>query len=403
MSQNIPERRCENWLATLAAYAEDTESPRRFWLWAGIFTITAAVQRQVWLPYGMEPLYANLYVMIVAPPGRFRKSVPVSFAKKILTDLQVPVYVDSPTKRALTMALEKSGKENHFTHNTVYHNQCAYALISKELSSFFAVDPKAMVEVLTDLFDSHAEWKYETSGKGSDSLRNVCLNCLLASTPTWIANNLPADAIGGGFTSRFVLVAETEKYKSVPRPAPPNEQLYNDLRADLAKISKIVGEFSWGPGAGEYFDEWYDALEKKVHVTKDRRLHGYIERMHIIAIKTAMALRLAYSHELVITISDIAQAAELIDDVLNTASTALGAHGRSTQSLSTFEIMQQVKALGRTTFKDLLKTNFFNTTKYELEQIVETLSAMGHIKSSYNPNTAITEITWIAEKGKRLV
>jgi hypothetical protein len=56
--------------------------------------------------------------------------------------------------------------------------QCPVALISKELSSFMAVNPKEMIEVLTDLFDSHDVWEYKTSEKGTDKLYGVCVNCL---------------------------------------------------------------------------------------------------------------------------------------------------------------------------------------------------------------------------------
>ncbi|MCP3684349.1 MAG: DUF3987 domain-containing protein, partial [bacterium] len=193
-------RRCKNWLKSLASYVEETESPRNFWLWSGIFTLGASVQRKIWFPFGLDNLYPNLYLMIVAEPGVCRKGAPVGLAKKMLYDIESPVFADSPTKRAMTKAMHELSRTSHFTYQDKQKAQCPLALISKELSSFLAVDPKAMIEILTDLFDSHDEWKYETSGEGHDSLFGLCVSCLFASTPSWIAANLPEEAIGGGFT-----------------------------------------------------------------------------------------------------------------------------------------------------------------------------------------------------------
>ena len=90
-------RQCENWLKTLSQYVEETESPRVFWMWAGIYTIASTLQRKVWLPFGIETIYPCLYIMIIAPPGEVRKAGPVSVAKKLLQAVKIPVFVDSPT------------------------------------------------------------------------------------------------------------------------------------------------------------------------------------------------------------------------------------------------------------------------------------------------------------------
>ena len=100
-------RKCSNWISSLLDYVEDTESPRTFWVWSAISTVANALQRKVWLPFGLDTLYPNLYILLVAPPGRCRKGAPIGFSKRILTEIGVPVFVDSPTKRALTKELAR--------------------------------------------------------------------------------------------------------------------------------------------------------------------------------------------------------------------------------------------------------------------------------------------------------
>lgn len=378
-------RQCDNWLKTLSEYVEETESPRVFWLWAGIHTLASTLQRKVWLPFGIETIYPCLYIMIIAPPGEVRKANPVSLAKKLLQAVKVPVFVDSPTKRALTQTMAELHKKQWFyvineQGVRVPKAHCSIALISKELSSFLAVDAKAMIEILTEIYDPHDEWEYKTSGVGADKLYGVCTNCLFASTPSWIANNLPEDAIGGGFTSRCVVITATEKYKWLSYPPVPNTELFEKLRIDLLRIRGLTGEFRWDAEAFRYYDEWYGSLKKLTVECRDHRVRPFIARMHTIAIKVAMCLRVAHSDELVIKASEIGQAIELVTDVYETAGAAFGGHGRAKNSVETDVILRQVKMFQTITFPELLKLNFRNTNKRELEEIMETLVAMGSIE-----------------------
>ncbi len=384
MPPSLPPRRCSDWLNSYLDLVEETESPRRFWLWSGISTIASALQRKVWIPFGLETQYPNLYILIVAPPGKCRKGPSVGLAKKMLTDLQLPVFVDSPTKRALTKYMSKISATNHFKYAGVSMPQCPPILISKELSSFFAVDPKAMIEVLTDLYDFHADkWEYETSGEGKDTILGPCVNCLFATTPRWMAANLPEDAIGGGFTSRFVLVGADTKYKNVSLPPPINERLYRDLLLDLGQISKLVGLFKWGEGAFELYDEWYESIDSIVKNVKDERLHGNVYRMHTIAIKVAMALSCSASSELIITPEKMEQAITLLTDVLRNAHLALGAHGRSRTGIDTDRIIRNLRDLypGSISFKELLRYNYLNTNREELNIVLEDCIAMELVTS----------------------
>jgi len=377
-------RQCKNWLQSLAEYVEDTESPRHFWFWSGIFCMSCALQRKVWIPYGIDPIYPNIYILLVAPPGKCRKGAPTGFSKRLLTEAQLPTFVDSPTKRAFTKQLAENAKNYAYSYNGITRPQSICAIVSKELSSFLATDPKGMIEVLTDLFDSDDVWKYKTSDKGEDKLYNVCVSCLLASTPMWIARNLPEEAIGGGFTSRLLMIHGEEKYKRVAIPSVPNEALWKKLLHDINWIStKLIGEFEWEIGAKDLFTEWYNTLGEKTKATSDERLHGTVERLHINALKTAMCLRVSYSDQLILTKEDLKKSITIIDTILPSTARALGAQGANKSAVSLERIIMQLKTLKETTFTELLKMNYRDTTKPQLEELVDTVEAMGQLKRVY--------------------
>ena len=386
----LGKRKLNNWLSGLQEYVEDTEAPRDFWLWGGIFTLCTTLQRRVWLPYGLEPIYPNIYVLLVAPPGKCRKAGPPSLAKKMLKKVNIPVSIDSFSKRDFTKELAELYKTEHFTLNGKMKPQTPIGLISKEMSSLLAVDPKGMIEVLTDLFDSHDEWEYGTSGQGHDKLYGVCVSCFIATTPIWFAANLPQEAIGGGFTSRFAIITGYDKYKRVPIPSIPNETLYNQLLSDLSIIAMLTGEFQWTDDSKSHFKKWYKTLDDKVGETKDDRLHSFIERMHVIAIKVAMAIHVSYSNELVLELEDMEAATTLLETVLKTAGDALGGHGRSITSVDVELIMKQIRHRGSITFEELLAINYRNTNKGELLTVLETIEAMKVVEAKTSGAGIIT-------------
>lgn len=374
-------RKCENWLNTLTQYVEDTESPRHFWFWGGLVTLTSALQRKVWVPFGLEPIYPNLYVILVAPPGRCRKGAPLSLSRKLLHEAKVRTSVDSTTKRAFTKELEKIGKSMYFEYEGLMCPNTSMCIVSKELSSLLAIDPKSMIELLTDLYDSHDQWAYKTSGEGQDFLYGLCINLLGATTPTWIAANLPEEAIGGGFTSRLALIHGEKKYKRVTIPREPPTELFKDLVRDLSHIKTLTGEFRWGDdGAFEIFDMWYQGLGKVRRATPNEKLHSFIERMHIMVLKVAMALRVSYSDNLTFTRSDIEYAIGTLDGVLREAGKVFAGHGRSKNAIDNFKVLNQVNTMKRVSFRELLQWNMNNTNKTELEEIIQTLEGAGTIK-----------------------
>ena len=400
-------RKCENWLHTLAQFAENNESPRKFWVWAGLFTLNAALERRVWLPFGMDCIYPNLFVMCVAPPGRCRKATPPTFAKRILADVQLNIFADSASKRALTKKLHEISRTCAFSFigpDGVRLNkpQCPLVIVSKELSSFLAVNLKEMVEVLTDLWDNHDKWDYETSEKGKDSIHGVCLSCYFATTPIWVARNLPPESIGGGFTSRFVVIHSSSKYKSLSLPPPPDQVLYKMLVDDLAAVRRISGEFRWEPEAFDIYDKWYHTIEPRVQATFDERIQVFLERIHVVGLKVAMALRVAYSSDLVITASDMQLAIKLVDELEQDIPKAFGAQGSASENAVNIQrISSQIRTSGKLTVGELLRFNYHNINRPMLVEVIDTLVEMGNVKRLVETRKGrpIEVVQWLGREG----
>ena len=389
-----------NWLKLFDNYTKQTESPRDFWLWSGIFTISAALQRKVWLPFGMEQLYPNLYIMIVAEPGWCRKAAPIGLARKLLKEIEIPLGIDSPTKRHLTKRLAQISETQNFLHNGQTHFHASLPLISRELSSFLAVDPKLMIEALTDIYDSHDDWDYGTSTAGEDIIKNLCISCFFASTPRWIVKNLPEEAIGGGFTRRFVIVYGDKRAQSLALPPQPDPVLFADLAQRLKKISEMVGEFTWQPKAFTAYKTWYDGVYQWALDTNDERLHGNFSCIHTVAIKVAICLHVARKDTLIIELEDMSLAIKLLQSVMAKAGGAFSSHGRSEIAFDTDKIKDQLAIMRRISFKKLLRMNYRNVNKAELWSIIDNLETMGYLFLSLNTEGQ-NVINWVGKGGKK--
>lgn len=376
-------RRHPNWLRGFADLTTNTEAPAHFWLWGGIFTLSAAIGARCRLNYGIDPLLPNLYICLVARPGAARKGGPPSLAKKMLTQVGgaglCNLGVDSTTKPSLTLELANCSVPVQ-TAPGKFEAVSELILISKELSSFFGPDLQNMIEVLTDLFDFHQEWEYKTKNKGRDKIRQPCLNFFAATTPSWLAKNVPYESIGYGWASRVIFVTAKDKKCRITFPEISYGKLFETLVLDLSHIATLRGTFEWSQEARDLFDQWYINLDQKYKETDDERLHDIIERLHIQVLKVAMALRVSVSDELVLDANSMGQAIHLIEDIFPNLTDAFGAYGRNKYSQDIARVMDQFRAHKKLEESWLYKANWRHLTSSEMRGIIELLISMGRVR-----------------------
>ena len=393
-------RKLTSWLKTLEEYVEDTEAPRAFWFWSGLVTLSSVIQRKIFLPYGFEKVYPNLYVLLIADPAA-RKGAPVKLCEQFIKKLQIATSRDSCTRREFTKRLAAVvDTQKYFDeHAKAWKGQSALTICSKELGSLLSHDPKGMIDVLTDLFDCHDVWDYGTSGQGEDVLYNVCVNFFAATTPVWFTENLPRESSGTGFTSRVIMISDNEAYKRVPRPeyTQAQERLRLLLEHDLEYISRLQGVFIWEPEAARTFDNWYlriDEINKSCH---DPRIKPFIGRYHIHVLKVAMLLKISESDELILDTISIQRALVLLKQIFERLPEAFGGYGPSRTSLQVHQVRLQIKLLKKVSFGELLASNLRMTNKSELREIVDTLIAANDVGQTHD-TTGKEVLYWKGDK-----
>ncbi|KKL16209.1 hypothetical protein LCGC14_2497870, partial [marine sediment metagenome] len=82
-------RRLNDWVSGYIEYSQETESPLSYHVWTGISLLAAALQRRVYIRWGYEILYPNMYIVLVGPSGKCRKGSAMNLGKDIITGLGI--------------------------------------------------------------------------------------------------------------------------------------------------------------------------------------------------------------------------------------------------------------------------------------------------------------------------
>ena len=342
-----------SFLNTYLEYVEDTESPRIFHIWSAIAAVGACLGRRVYLPWGIGPIFANNYILLVGPPA-VRKSTAMMRAKKLLTNATKVRFAPDDTggqRQGLIGAMlgEETDKEKEelrkelgmaagmtaesLSVDTLNKLQmsieidprdkhCMFAT-SSEFASFIGTNASEILTFLIRVYDGD-DYDYRLKST-RESLENPLLSILGCTNPTDIATSMPAEAIGKGLMSRIILVHAREKYKLIARPKPLDPNLQAQIEGVFRDaFYKLDGAMEETPEAQEYLDGLY----AKGLGVNDPRFVYYSERRHMHLIKTGMCLA-AGRGSMQITATDYREANLLLQVTESAMPEALGEYGLS--------------------------------------------------------------------------
>jgi hypothetical protein len=194
------------------------------------------------------------------------------------------------------------------TRATLSHS--SLTIISPEFSVFLNEDPK-MLPMLCDWYDCRSSFEYSTMKRGEETVVNVWVHMLGATTPTSLQRTLPPEAFGTGLASRTIFVYQANKEKIVIFPGGSQEDRYK-LLTDLEQISVLRGPFGYGEDFINLYTEWYMDSEENPPFHEDKLL-GYIQRRQTQLFKLCMICCAARTNDMTITAQDFTRAKEILE------------------------------------------------------------------------------------------
>lgn len=393
-------RNYHDWIPEYIKLVSHTEAPRLFHFWAGVGAISGALRRRVWIDHGTFCYYPSMYIIFVAPPGVVSKSTTAGIAMDLLRKVPgVHFGPDSITWQSLVTAFAGAGEA--FEFNSVWRPMSPLVFFSSELGLLVDFQDRAMINCLIDFWDSRDSFRKETKTSGNDVIEAPWITILACTTPSWIQDNMSANTLGGGFTSRCIFVFGEKKDKLVAFPKkhlPPDfEERKLKLTADLEHIStKLCGEFTFTPDAEAWVEEWYRKLwEEEAASATAEDLNTFLSRRFTHLNKLSMILSASRSDKLEINEEDVMLADTMITSTGKGLAKVFSAVGAPDSSRQMEKMVEFVRQNGKVLYTDLLRLVHHQFPDFrDFEGVLTGLIRAGLVEHHVEPGGKVVWIIW---------
>lgn len=370
------ERKCKNWLVDFGRWTlPRSEAPETFIFWTALFSLSSVLKRKVFVPkrlLGSWSASPNLYILFIAPPGRARKSTTANYVEDLLDN--IPNLTRAPeliTKEKLLERLVKS-------------NDASMCIVAPEFGEFIAKSGPSMYGFLTNMYDGKKNISEDTFTRGANFADKPCVNLLGATTPEWVAENMPESVIGGGFASRVIFIYEEKVRRRKIWYDDINQveinQLHANLQADLLHIAEnLSGEFIPTPEAKEWLDKWYTKNADEGD-SSSYKLSGYFERKPAHILKIAMLLHIAHSDSLVLEVRDLEDAVRQLKILEEKLPVVFQSVGGNPYTADIYRILEYITEKGRVSKEEVRRHFLHAATPSMLIELIDSLGAMGFIE-----------------------
>lgn len=391
-------RQLGDFLTAYLEYTKDTESPTQYHLWCGISAIASALQRKVYLPWGVETIFPNLYVVLIGPSGRCRKGVAMGIMQDIVREVKIPHTAETITREKLIRRFKDSISSYEDPEKGIQFH-CSLSTFSEELHVFLGEQDKKFLADLTDFYNCKVTWTYDTKNQGTDTIQNICYNILGATAPEWLSSILPQEAIGGGLTARMIFVVEEEKKSWITRPPKPDFDLREKLIRDLEQIYIMGGKVTFSEEALIVNDEFYLSQRDSKKGVKDPKFETYNERRGTTIRKLAMIMSASRNSSRKVEKEDVVRAINILEAVEVKMPRVFRTLGKARYAELTLLVFDYIVKHKRVPQTQILRVFFMDIDNYTLDIITQNLVGMKVIRIELIPNGAVFDKVYILIDG----
>lgn len=310
-----------DFISDFLSLTEGAVSPRVFRLWAAIALVGGALGRRVWAKTGKGPIYPNLYILLVGPPGS-GKSI-VEEAKGLISSVNDPITKNGAFKVAsnsITSAsiIDELAKAK-FTRimpqgpPLVYHS---LFIAAEELQVLLPGYDTQIIGKLNELYNNspipYSESR-RTGGVREISIENPQLSILAGAQPAYFASTFPEEVWSTGFARRVIMIYSDEvMLNSLWYEPAVDLGLRPRLIFRLTEMGHLFGNAKWTPEAAETLDKWH--LASGPPTPQHSKLAQYIRNRTVNIVKLSLISAVSRTSKLVIEKVDVDRAIEWLTE-----------------------------------------------------------------------------------------
>lgn len=373
----------KNWLEdfteTVSTYYD---SPKIFIEGLSYFVAGSVLGRRVHVPWG-KPVYPNIYMLLVSPPGWYHKS--------------------EPTKTAIDVIVSTIGNEKILPNNAssesfvnALNKNVEGVLYEDEFKSFIdSTRREYSSEILTTvmkIFQPGTIIKIARVKKGKEGEREnteivIDRECILSFISTtqekWLMSKGRVEDISTGFLGRFLIIEGKTKEKTIARQPFLANSVIEGLAFKLKVIIRALDDYLKDQGiksapielssdAERLYDEIYEKIENAVNVHPHEEFASFSSRIPTYTAKLAM-INAVINRRLVIEKHDIENAYHYTSRAMNSISNLLkdGFHEDRYEAIEAKAIKHIKGCGGECTRRDLLRK--LRVKSSAMNEVVETL------------------------------
>lgn len=294
----------KSWLDDLVKAHQNMEAPSSYYYWSGLAVLSAITRKQVYLNRFNDPLYPNIYVMIISERSGLRKGAPINLARKLLLEVQnTRVFSGRYSIQGMIKELSNATTLENGTVITDAHG----IMLADEFSAYLVDDPRAF-DILTGLYNTHehnGSWSNTLKGSARETLKNPYICMLAAANKSLLDTIVKNKEYRGGFIARTQVIYESKRQCRNDLTDEPEGLVSASVLAQRLKdVAKLKGPFIWTVEGKKIYKHWYQNLDLEDQEDKT----GALDRVHDNVLKIAMLLSLAEGDSLELTADHITTA-----------------------------------------------------------------------------------------------
>ena len=410
-------RRFKDFIQASVDAVKDSPIPKPFAKWTALSAVSGALGRRVWFPMPNYNIGSNLFVILIASPGRNKSVSLILPFSKVFSRLTSPVGATeddhnfnsgldeyglrkyplytiqdriTPEKLAVDMTKVTRLDLRLCTEENPEFYDSSLTLVTSEFGTFMGRNERYLQMFLTDMWDAKDSYSHKTKTAGEYIIQGPCLNWIACATPTQFVDNLPEDAKSQGLLSRIIPVYyEGEKIPQDLRQKVISEHTINELRNDLSNIAKMHGPMEFERDAFELANtDIFDGIQPE---PTDPHLSEYCQRRVSHFLKVAMSVSASRSSSLKITKDDWETTKEIMFDMEQNMPKALEGFGMAKTGRIAHDMKVWLDATLLSGNKNHMQLRFFKRELLrkiqnpgELDQTIKAMQDSGYIKLEGN-------------------